>query len=272
MNNRLFMAAALAATAMTGVAIAAQDTPSAAMQGAKKTPADANRDGVITRAEILAQADAQFKRLDADGDGQIYAEERTAMRGKRGGGMKKMGMGQGRLAQFDTDGDGQISAEERGEAREAMKGQRQARLDTDNDGTITDAERATAKASRTARRAQMTERMDANNDGTVSAEERAAFREARQARRAEGGEGPRMGRRGGGQRGAAMLARVDTNGDGMISRDEHRAAAVARFTAMDANQDGRVDAAERQAHRAERQGRRAEMRAQRDAPVAAPTN
>lgn len=244
MNNRLFMAAALAATAMTGVAIAAQDTPNAAMQGAKKTSADVDRDGTVTRAEITAQADARFARLDTNNDGQISADERAAMKGKRGGGMKRLGMGQGRLAQFDSDGD----------------------------GNVTDAERATAKASRTARRAQMTARMDANGDGTVSAEERAAFREMRQARRAEGGEGPRMGRRGGGERGAAMLARVDTNGDGMISRDEHRAAALARFDRMDANKDGRVDATERQAHRAQMQERRAEMRAKRDAPVAAPAN
>lgn len=220
MNNRLFMAAALAATAMTGVAIAAQDSPSAT-QGTTKTPADANRDGIITRAEIIAQADARFARLDANGDGQISAEERAAMKGKRGGG---------------------------------MKGKRDARLDTDRDGTVTDAERATAKADRTARRAQMTARMDTNGDGTVSAEERTAFGKARQARRPEGGQGPRMGRRGGGgERGAAMLARIDTNGDGMISREEHRAAALTRFDRMDANKDGRVDAAERQAHRAQMQ-------------------
>jgi hypothetical protein len=52
--------------------------------GAMIMRADANRDGIITRAEAMAQADAAFDRVDGDRDGAITPgerrEDRRAMR------------------------------------------------------------------------------------------------------------------------------------------------------------------------------------------------
>lgn len=41
-------------------------------------PADANKDGVLSRAEFDANNDARFKEMDKDGDGNVTAEEMRA--------------------------------------------------------------------------------------------------------------------------------------------------------------------------------------------------
>jgi hypothetical protein len=41
--------------------------------------ADSNHDGVITRAEVIAEADARFAKMDANGDGTVTADEMQAM-------------------------------------------------------------------------------------------------------------------------------------------------------------------------------------------------
>lgn len=46
--------------------------------------------------------------------------------------------------------------------------------------------------------------------------------------------------------------KMDTDGDGMVSSAEHAAGAKQMFTAMDANSDGSVTAAEMDAHKAAR--------------------
>jgi EF hand len=46
-----------------------------------------------------------------------------------------------------------------------------------------------------------------------------------------------------------MMARADTNGDKAVSQAEFRAAAEARFTKADANNDGTISADERKAGR-----------------------
>lgn len=52
------------------------------------------------------------------------------------------------------------------------------------------------------------------------------------------------------QRGpGGMLMRADTNGDGVITRQEFMAASDARFARMDANEDGKLTADERQGRR-----------------------
>ena len=43
--------------------------------------ADANRDGVLTKAEAVAAAGAMFDRVDTNRDGRIDAAERQAARG-----------------------------------------------------------------------------------------------------------------------------------------------------------------------------------------------
>lgn len=85
--------------------------------------------------------------------------------------------------------------------------------------------------------------LDTNKDGFITTDELAA-----------------MGRRG------AMLMRFgDTNKDGKISQDEFVAAQLRRFDMMDANHDGQLTKAERDAARAAMMARMQQRRAQRDA-------
>lgn len=116
---------------------------------------DANGDGMISRAENRAAAEARFARMDADKDGALEAGER----GKRGpgeGGWGKMrrgpdgermgkrgerrgpgGRGAGGMMQADTNGDGAVSRAE----FDAASAQRFARLDTNRDGRLDAADR-----------------------------------------------------------------------------------------------------------------------------------
>ena len=69
--NRVFLAAALASASFLGVALVGPST-------AQTVPAargDANGDGVLTRDEAMAQADARFDRLDANKDGKLTPDE-----------------------------------------------------------------------------------------------------------------------------------------------------------------------------------------------------
>lgn len=138
-----------------------------------------------------------------------------------------------------------------------------AKMDANNDGALNQADRA-------ARVKQQFAKMDADNNGSVSEAEFMAAREARiekrgarmekrEERRAMRGEhkgkGHRMGRGKGG--GMKMLARADANGDKSVTQAEFRAAAEARFTKTDSNNDGTVTADERKAQHAARRGDRA---------------
>lgn len=142
--------------------------------------------------------------------------------------------------------------------------------DANNDGTVTVEER---QAERQAKRAERSDsrfdRMDANGDGSISRAEFDALREARADRgpRAEraGMRGPRGGR--GGERAARMADR------GPVVIAEARTKAEQVFARMDADGNGVVTAAERQAVRGERRARMTERSAARQAapaPAAAP--
>ncbi len=139
-----------AASAIASVASAAQTNP------APTTPRplirqDANRDGVATRAEAIAQADARFAQMDTDRDGRITGGEMRAYRAALHdrmvasgrdvpvpppGGGKHDGMGR----RMDPNGDGSVTREEF-EAR-ALK--RFDRVDANHDGVIDATERANA--------------------------------------------------------------------------------------------------------------------------------
>ncbi len=212
--KNLLTATAMGAMLAAGVAIAMQsETPAAA----PKPP--------ITRAEMLARADARFDRMDTNKDGQLDANERkagaesarAAMAERKGGEMADFMPGAGRRG---------------GGMGERMLG----RIDTNGDGMISKAENRAAAEARFAR-------MDANGDGTIGADER--------------GKGMGKWKRGGGRRGAAAEGgsgpmhsgkrhgmKADANGDGVITRAEFDAHSAARFAAMDANKDGRIDASE----------------------------
>jgi hypothetical protein len=142
--------------------------------------------------------------------------------------------------------------------------------DANNDGTVTAEERQAARQAKRAERSDSRfDRMDANGDGSISRAEFDALREAR----AERGPRPeRAGMRGArGNRGGERAARMAERGPVVIA--EARAKAEQAFARMDADGNGVVTAAERQAVRGERRARMTERRAARQAapaPAAAP--
>jgi hypothetical protein len=91
--NRFVRAVLLGATALTagvGVPAGAQTTPPTATRDAPPEPrgggirggwlmrADANNDGIVTRDEVIADADRRFAARDSDGDGKISSDEQRA--------------------------------------------------------------------------------------------------------------------------------------------------------------------------------------------------
>jgi hypothetical protein len=121
-------------------------------------------------------------------------------------------------------------------AERAMRGDPLTHADANGDGVVTKSEMVADSDARFAK-------LDVNKDGKISADERQAVKE----RRSERG-GKRIGRRGGAM-GERMLGRIDTDKDGMISLEEQRVQATRRFDRVDANHDGRLDQAERDAAR-----------------------
>ncbi len=94
--------------------------------------ADTDGDGIVTRAEALAQADAMFARMDADKDGTVTAEERQAAMAARGsrrpggeGGLtatRMREMAGRRFDRMDANGDGKLDAAELDASRPGRRG------------------------------------------------------------------------------------------------------------------------------------------------------
>jgi hypothetical protein len=182
--------------------------------------ADADANGVLTRAEAQAGATQMFAKLDANGDGKLDQADRAARHA-------------------------------------AMQAKRFEALDANKDGSISKAEWDQHGADRAAKRAERGQKhAEAGEPGQ------------RGGHRMGGRHGPRGGHHG--MRGGMMM-KADTDGDKAISQAEFQTAALARFDAADANKDGQVTAAERQAQRTERKAKRDEWRAKRAAP-ATPAN
>lgn len=142
--------------------------------------------------------------------------------------------------------------------------------DANRDGTVTAEERQAAHQAKRAERSDTRfARMDANGDGSIS---RAEFDAPREARAEQGPRHERAGMRGPhGGRGAQRAARMADRGPVVIA--EARTKAEQAFARMDADSNGTVTAAERQAVRVERRARMTERRAARQAmpaPAAAP--
>lgn len=100
------------------------------------------------------------------------------------------------------------------------------------DATVTRTDELTAVGARF-------DAQDSNHDGSLSADELAAGAPA-------GGPGGRGGRGPG--------SRADEDGDGKVSKDEYVTAQLRRFDSQDADKDGKLTKAERDAAR-ERRGR-----------------
>ena len=108
--------------------------------------ADANNDGVITRAEFTDARAKLFKRMDRNGDGFLSEDDapRFSLRGKSS---------KDRIAQAilltDKDGDGKVSYDEFVNGPSRLFD----RADTNHDGTIDAAELAAFRAVFAARKA-----------------------------------------------------------------------------------------------------------------------
>ncbi len=158
--------------------------------------ADANKDGVIDRAEFDAVGADRFKKIDVDGDTFVSQDElkvfhdaqRAKFEATKGDRVAKM------IKRFDKDGDGKLSEAEWPTERR-MKF---ADADADKNGTVT-AEELTAQWKHhdrgTADGKDRMARLDTDKDGKVSVTEWSA-------------------------QGEKMFARFDKNNDGKIEKGE----------------------------------------------------
>jgi Ca2+-binding EF-hand superfamily protein len=193
---------------------------------------DANRDGVLSTAEMQSAAAALLS-LDANGDGRVTFEElrpAPGTEGPREGGRRGRGGDAGpeagaapalspadlsdTLMAFDRNGDGTLN---RDEVSERFRG--------------------------------LFDRADANNDGILTKDElqqtASASLQADRGRGRPGGEGREFGpgRRGRGGMGDPLIRALDTDADGALSPAEI-AAAPESLKALDVNGDGRLSADE----------------------------
>ncbi|MDI1251958.1 hypothetical protein [Thermomonas sp.] len=161
------------ALALTSAAVYAQVQQAAPDRAKPHVQLDANKDGVIDRAEAAKapKLAERFDQLDTNKDGKLSADERPQMGGKKHP-HGAMGGGHGRMMALDTDKDGRIS---RAEA-EAGKGKLAGRfdqMDVNKDGYL---DRADMQARMTQQRAEFFKGADANHDGALTRAEFDAFK------------------------------------------------------------------------------------------------
>ncbi|HYI64169.1 MAG TPA: EF-hand domain-containing protein [Allosphingosinicella sp.] len=147
--------------------------------------------------------------------------------------------------------------------------ERFARLDANRDGRFTPEEaRQRGEQRREQRAERMFERMDLDRNGSITREEMARARAQHQAQRGERGPGARgagmrhrrMGMRHGGPGGPGMRGQRLFGEQGFVTAEQFRTRALERFDRADADRNGVVTAAERQAARERRRERRQERR------------
>ena len=182
---------------------------------------DADGDGEISAQEI-ANAAAALKKLDKDSDGKLTQEELRPQFGGPGGqsGFGSRGRPSGgdfveRLMSADKNSDGKVTKDELPE-----------------------------------RAQRMLERVDTNGDGAIDRQEaEAAAKQFQQGsgRRPEGGDRPDSGGPGRGGDFVQRLMDNDKNGDGKVSKDELPEFLQRMMERFDTNGDGAVDRQEAEA-------------------------
>ena len=157
-----------AAVALASAAAYAQTTTPAANAAKPRMQLDANKDGVIDRAEAAKapKLAGKFDQLDRNKDGKLDADERRQMReGMRHRRMGKDGhAGRGRMMAADTDKDGRISRAE-AQAAQAKSAERFDEMDVNKDGYL---DRADMQARMAQRRGECFAKADADNNGQLS--------------------------------------------------------------------------------------------------------
>jgi len=106
--------------------------------------ADANGDGTITRAEMIAEAEARFAAMDTDRDGKVTATERDAARDARRAQWRGGQAGRAGGGGMRGDPDRVVTREETVQ----RAGARFDRLDTNHDGRLDAAEIAAGRPMR----------------------------------------------------------------------------------------------------------------------------
>ncbi len=186
---------------------------------------DKDRDGKITRAEVLDRVRRDFARMDLDGDGRITdADLPPPMRGRgvlkgegfAGRGMAPMGgamggMGLGRLIAADANKDGVITLDE----ALAEAGRRFDAADRNKDGVIDQTDRDAMRKEMTDYHVKRFVHMHGGKDGRVTREQFTATAKERFAERdinndgridrQDGGRGRGMGPGGMGPGGPGMM-------------------------------------------------------------------
>lgn len=196
-----------------------------------------NQDGTLSADEI-ANAPAQLRKLDKNGDGKLTRDEAGLQMGGRGRGGEGRGGegrgGEGRGGEGRGDGDEPPAAAPSADELTATL----MAFDANHDGKL-------EKDELPERMQGMFERGDTNYDGVLTRDEIAKLAEANR-QQAGGGEGRGGGRgfgggegRGPGQFDLAFNA-LDTDHNGEISSDEIDQAATSLKT-LDKNGDGQIE-------------------------------
>ncbi|WP_448664310.1 ca2+ sensor protein [Sphingomonas sp. CJ20] len=181
--KKAMVAALLGASLLAGSASASQTTPGAAPGNRPPRPdpmmrADANKDGILTRDEVIADVTATFSRIDANKDGTISPDEREAVLAllHAGPGGPPPGGPRGRRGPGGPEGP---------HGPGAPDGPGKHRMDGPPKPPVLTIEEAKAQALR------RFDRIDTNHDGKIDAAEReAAHQRMREMRMRRADRGP----------------------------------------------------------------------------------